>query len=180
HTHHNSNKTINNRNDSGTSVPDRYSALLPLVRNLKLRMCLTDPANRKTALRVLWQAVARGDWRLEAPFPSVVWGTHLSFMLVRTCSKPCFALLCKVFTSTITLWCVASTRSAFLGVFQASLSQDVFKDLMLPERPALKKLELHCERSLKYTVPRVRRERERGSYLQDALSAATEKTVSTK
>ncbi|XP_007239615.3 F-box/LRR-repeat protein 8 [Astyanax mexicanus] len=40
-----------------------------------------------------------------------------------------------------------------LGVFQASLSQDVLQDLLLPRRPALKQLELRCERSLKYTTP---------------------------
>ncbi|XP_050970719.1 F-box/LRR-repeat protein 8 [Labeo rohita] len=194
-THPSSWKDTEVRCESGTTVPDRYSALLPLVRNLKLRMCLTDPANRKTALQVLRQAVARGDGRLEGLSISCVGNTPLFYAgqdlqqglvdiltngssltvldlrgvpftlsdsFVRSVAMLCPALhslyinnhslVCGVNAETLrqVLKCCRSLN--VLGVFQASLSQDVFKDLMLPERPALKKLELRCERSLKYTV----------------------------
>ncbi|XP_067255674.1 F-box/LRR-repeat protein 8 isoform X2 [Chanodichthys erythropterus] len=184
------------RCESGTSVPDGYSAFLPLVRNLKLTMGLIDPANRKTALWVLRQAVARGDGRLEGLSICCVGNTPLFYAgqdlqqglvdiltngssltmldlkgvpftlsdsFVRSVAMLCPALLslyinnhslvCGVNAETLrqVLKCCRSLN--VLGVFQASLSQDVFKDLMLPERPALKKLELRCERSLKYTLP---------------------------
>lgn len=195
-THPSSWKDTEVRCETGTSVPDRYSALLPLVRNLKLIMNLTDPANRKTALWVLRQAVASGDGRLEGLSICCVGNTPLFYAgqdlqqglvdiltngssltmldlkgvpftlsdsFVRSVAMLCPALrslyinnhslVCGINAETLrqVLKCCRSLN--VLGVFQASLSQDVFKDLMLPERPALKKLELRCERSLKYTLP---------------------------
>lgn len=195
-THPSSWKDTEVRCESGTSVPDRYSDLLPLVRNLKLRISLTDPANRKTALWVLQQAVAGGDGRLEGLSICCVANTPLFYAgqdlqqglvdiltngssltifdlkgvpftlsdsFVRSVAMLCPALkslyinnqslVCGVTFETLRHVLKSCPSLNVLGVFQASLSQDVFQDLMLPERPALKKLELRCERSLKYTVP---------------------------
>ncbi|KAK7176554.1 hypothetical protein R3I93_000701 [Phoxinus phoxinus] len=195
-THPSSWKDTEVRCESGTSVPERYSALLSLVRNLKLIMSLTDPANRKTALWVLRQAIARGDGRLQGLSICCVGNTPLFYAgqdlqqglvdiltngtsltlldlkgvpftlsdsFVRSVAMLCPALrslyvnnhslVCGVNAETLRQVLKSCRSLNILGVFQASLSQDVFKDLMLPERPALKKLELRCERSLKYTLP---------------------------
>lgn len=40
-----------------------------------------------------------------------------------------------------------------IGLFQASLSHDVLRDLLEPQRTELKLLDLRCERALKYVTP---------------------------
>ncbi|XP_052000675.1 F-box/LRR-repeat protein 8-like [Xyrauchen texanus] len=184
------------RCESGTSVPERFSALLPLVRNLKLSMSLTDPANRISGLWVLRQAVAKGDGRLEGLSICCVGNTPLFYAgqdlqqglvdiltngssltvldlkgvpftlsdsFVRSVAMLCPALrslyinnhslVCGVNGETLRQVLKYCRSLNVLGVFQASLSHDVLKDLLLPERPALKALKLRCERSLKYTPP---------------------------
>ncbi|TRY89479.1 hypothetical protein DNTS_016059 [Danionella cerebrum] len=193
-THPSSWKDTEVRCESANSIPDRYFDLLPLVRNLKLRISLIDPANRKNALWVLRQALSRGEGRLEtlsiccmANTPLFYAGQDLqqglvdilssgsslrvldlkgvpftlSDSFVRSVVMLCPALqslyinnqslVCGVKPETLSQVLKSCLSLNTLGVFQASLSQDVFKDLMLPERPNLKKLELRCERSLKYT-----------------------------
>lgn len=195
-THPSSWKHTEVRCDSGTSLPERFSDLLPLVRNLKLSMSLTDPEKRKTGLWVLRQAVAMGDGQLESlsicclGSPPLFYagqdlqqglvdiltnGSSLTVLdlrgvpftlndsFVRSVSMLCPALrnlyinnhslVCGVVAETLRQALKSCPSLNVLGVFQASLSENVLKDLMLPERPALKKLELRCERSLKYTTP---------------------------
>ncbi|KAI7814052.1 F-box/LRR-repeat protein 8 [Triplophysa rosa] len=195
-THPSSWKDTEVRCESGNSLPERFSDLLPLVRNLKLSMSLTDPANRKTGLCVLRQAVAGGEGQLEALSiccvgnPPLFYagqdlqqglvdiltnGSSLTVLdlrgvpftlndsFIRSVSMLCPALkslyinnhslVCGVNAETLRQALKCCPSLTVLGVFQASLSEDVLKDLMLPQRPALNKLELRCERSLKYTPP---------------------------
>ncbi|KAK1798236.1 hypothetical protein P4O66_006643 [Electrophorus voltai] len=182
--------------DSGASIPQRLSVLLPMVRHLKLCINVTEPANREAGLWVLRQTVARGDSRLcalcvnclgnpplfyagqdllQGLLDILTDGSSLTVLdlrgvpftlndaFVRSVSTLCPALL-SLFINNSSLVCgvVAETVRDVLrlcpalttiGLFQASLSHDVLKDLLLPQRPALKQIELRCERSLKYVMP---------------------------
>ncbi|XP_072516010.1 F-box/LRR-repeat protein 8 [Salminus brasiliensis] len=63
------------------------------------------------------------------------------------------SLVCGVVAETVRDVLKLCPGLSTMGLFQASLSQDVLQDLLLPQRPALKRLELRCERSLKYATP---------------------------
>ncbi|XP_036441811.1 F-box/LRR-repeat protein 8 isoform X1 [Colossoma macropomum] len=184
------------RCDSEASVPQSFSAFLPLVRHLKLSVSVTEAASRKTGLWVLRQAFSGGDGRLQVLCvnclgnPPLFYAGHdllqglvdvltdgsslmeldlrgvpftLSDAFVKGVAALCPALRC-LFINNNSLVCgvVAETVREVLklcpalntiGLFQASLSQDVFQDLLSPQRTALKRLELRCERSLKYATP---------------------------
>ncbi|XP_062869025.1 F-box/LRR-repeat protein 8 [Trichomycterus rosablanca] len=63
------------------------------------------------------------------------------------------SLVCRVVAQTVREMLKLCPALSSIGLFQASLSQDVLKDLLVSERPSLKQLELHCERSVKYVPP---------------------------
>lgn len=53
------------RCDSGECVPQRFSDLLPCIRQLKLIISVADPAHRETAQWVLQQVLSQGKGRLR-------------------------------------------------------------------------------------------------------------------
>lgn len=63
------------------------------------------------------------------------------------------SLVCGVVSETIrdVLKCCPALNT--IGLFQASVSHDVLRDLLQPQRTELKLLELRCERALKYVTP---------------------------
>ncbi|KAB5558763.1 hypothetical protein PHYPO_G00020990 [Pangasianodon hypophthalmus] len=64
------------------------------------------------------------------------------------------SLVCGVVSETIRDVLKRCPVLNTIGLFQASVSHDVLRDLMKPQRTKLKLLELRCERSLKY-VPQL-------------------------
>ncbi|KAL7854355.1 hypothetical protein SRHO_G00165450 [Serrasalmus rhombeus] len=184
------------RCDSEASIPESFSAFLPLVRHLKLSVSVTEAASRETGLWVLRQAFSGGDGRLQVLCvnclgnPPLFYAGQdllqglvdvltdgsslmeldlrgvpftLSDAFVKGVAALCPALR-RLFINNNSLVCgvVAETVREVLklcpalntiGLFQASLSQHVFQDLLSPQQSALKRLELRCERSLKYATP---------------------------
>lgn len=63
------------------------------------------------------------------------------------------SLVCGVASETIRDVLKSCPLLDTIGLFQASLSHDVFRDLLEPRRTELKLLELRCERALKYVTP---------------------------
>lgn len=63
------------------------------------------------------------------------------------------SLVCGVVPDTVRNVLKLCPALTTIGLFQASLSPAVLQDLLLPQRHPLKRLELRCERSLKYTTP---------------------------
>ncbi|KAL6468494.1 hypothetical protein MHYP_G00220180 [Metynnis hypsauchen] len=63
------------------------------------------------------------------------------------------SLVCGVVAETVREVLKLCPALNTIGLFQASLSQDVLQDLLSPQQSALKRLELRCERSLKYATP---------------------------
>ncbi|XP_066503575.1 F-box/LRR-repeat protein 8 [Hoplias malabaricus] len=184
------------RCESEASIPQGFSTFLPLIRHLRLSVCVDEAGARKIGLWVLRQAFAGGDGRLQAlcvnclSTPPLFYAGQdllqglldvltngsslteldlrgipftLSDAFVKGVASLCPALR-SLFINNKSLVCgvVAGTVREVLklcpvlntiGLFQASLSQDVFEELLLPQRPPLKRLELRCERSLKYATP---------------------------
>ncbi|XP_053491223.1 F-box/LRR-repeat protein 8 isoform X2 [Ictalurus furcatus] len=63
------------------------------------------------------------------------------------------SLVCGVVSETIRDVLKRCPALNTIGLFQASVSHDVLRDLLQPQRTELKLLELRCERSLKYVTP---------------------------
>ncbi|XP_075045050.1 F-box/LRR-repeat protein 8 [Mixophyes fleayi] len=61
-------------------------------------------------------------------------------------------LVCKVTPDTLIEVLRVCPKLSVLGVFCSSLSEDVFKELMKPERPPFSNLDLLCERLDKYNL----------------------------
>ncbi|XP_056382220.1 F-box/LRR-repeat protein 8 isoform X2 [Hyla sarda] len=61
-------------------------------------------------------------------------------------------LVCKVTPDTLMQVLQVCPKLTTLGAFCSSLSEDVFRELMKPERPPLKQLDILCERLDKYTL----------------------------
>lgn len=63
------------------------------------------------------------------------------------------SLVCGVASETIRDVLKSCPALNTIGLFQASLSHDVLRDLLQPQRTELRLLELRCERALKYVTP---------------------------
>ncbi|KAM4721964.1 F-box/LRR-repeat protein 8 [Rhinophrynus dorsalis] len=61
-------------------------------------------------------------------------------------------LVCKVTPDTLIEVLRCCPRLTVLGAFCSSLSEDVFRELMKPDRPTLSHLDILCERLDKYTL----------------------------
>ncbi|XP_027007843.1 F-box/LRR-repeat protein 8 isoform X2 [Tachysurus fulvidraco] len=63
------------------------------------------------------------------------------------------SLVCGVVSETVRYVLKRCPSLNTIGLFQASISHDVLRDLLEPQRTKLMLLELRCERSLKYVTP---------------------------
>ncbi|KAG9475126.1 hypothetical protein GDO78_003537 [Eleutherodactylus coqui] len=61
-------------------------------------------------------------------------------------------LVCKVTPDTLIQVLTVCPKLTILGAFCSSLSEDVFRELMKPERPSFRQLDILCERLDKYTL----------------------------
>lgn len=61
-------------------------------------------------------------------------------------------LVCKVTPDTLIEVLQKCPKLSILGAFCSSLSEDVFQELMKPERPPFRRLDILCERLDKYTL----------------------------